>query len=108
MKRRGIVYLPTATRDLREIAGWIADRTSNSFAVHYVERIQERIETLSHGGERGTLRNDVRPGLRVIGIMKSVTLAFFIEEDAVMIARVLYGGRNWQQDLSSSDVPEES
>jgi len=101
MRRREIVYLPTANADLREIAAWMADRTSVAFAVEYVERIQQRIETLSYGSERGTLRGDVRPGLRAIGLMKSVTLAFFVEEDAVVIVRVLYGGQDWQSELSA-------
>ena len=103
MQRRQIIYLPTATDDLREIAAWIADRTSSDFAVDYVERIQQRIETLSYGSERGTLREDIRPGLRAIGLMKSVTLAFFVENDAVMIVRVLYGGQNWQEDMSNGE-----
>lgn len=103
MRQRAIIYLPRANRDSRAIAVWIAEKTSDSFAAAYAERIVERIESLAYGGELGTLRDDVRPGLRVIGLMKSVTVAFFVEDDAVMVARIFYGGQNWQTDLTAEE-----
>ncbi len=45
-------------------------------------------------GERGTRRDDIRPGMRVVGFKRRVTIAFHVEADTVVIERILYGGRN--------------
>lgn len=44
--------------------------------------------------ERGTLRNDLRPGVRTIRFEQRVTIAFQVEANRVTILRVLYGGRD--------------
>lgn len=43
--------------------------------------------------ERGRRRDDLRPGLRIIGFERRVTIAFHISSGAVIIDRILYGGR---------------
>jgi len=45
-------------------------------------------------GERGTKRDDIRPGLRIIGFERRVTIAFHIAPGMVTIDRILYGGRD--------------
>src|SRR5436190_768425 len=44
--------------------------------------------------ERGARRDDLRPGLRVVGVARRVTIAFHISDNVVTIDRVLYGGRD--------------
>ena len=44
--------------------------------------------------ERGAQRDDLRPGLRVIGFERRVTIAFHITSETVVIDRVFYGGRD--------------
>ncbi|WP_248306925.1 hypothetical protein [Bosea sp. AAP35] len=46
---------------------------------------------------RGTARNDLAPGLRIIGLEARVTIAFRIDDTAVIIERVLYGGRDLER-----------
>jgi toxin ParE1/3/4 len=43
--------------------------------------------------ERGTLRDDLRPGLRTIGFEHRVAIAFRVSTDTVAVLRILYGGR---------------
>lgn len=45
---------------------------------------------------RGHHRNDIRPGLRIVGFERRVTIAFCVDESAVTILRVFYGGRDWE------------
>jgi toxin ParE1/3/4 len=45
-------------------------------------------------GERGTRRDDLQPGLRIVGFERRVTIAFHVEPGTVTIDRVLYGGRD--------------
>ncbi|MDZ4366104.1 MAG: type II toxin-antitoxin system RelE/ParE family toxin [Afipia sp.] len=43
--------------------------------------------------ERGTRRDDLSPGLRIVGFERRVTIAFVVEEDEVIVLNILYGGR---------------
>jgi toxin ParE1/3/4 len=49
--------------------------------------------------ERGRRRDDLRPGLRIIGFGRRVTIAFHVTGDRITIDRVLYGGRDLTQVL---------
>ena len=44
--------------------------------------------------ERGMRRDDLFPGLRVVGFERRVTLAFHVGADTVTFLRILYGGRD--------------
>jgi len=44
--------------------------------------------------ERGTARDDLRPGLRTTTYRRRVTIAFHITATQVVIDRILYGGRD--------------
>jgi toxin ParE1/3/4 len=45
------------------------------------------------------LRDDIRPGLRVVGFERRVTIAFAVGEAGVTIVRVFYGGQDWEEAL---------
>lgn len=53
--------------------------------------------------ERGTLRDDLRPSLRVIGFERRAAIAFRVSAETVAILRILYGGRNLEGALPSAD-----
>jgi toxin ParE1/3/4 len=44
--------------------------------------------------ERGTRRDDVRPGLRGIGFGRRIPIAFHITAGTIVVDRILYGGRS--------------
>lgn len=68
-------------------------------ANRYDERLRAFCERLEYGSERGTQRNEVLPGLRVIGFERNASVAFVVEADQVVILRVFYGGANWEREL---------
>lgn len=49
---------------------------------------------LSDFPERGSRRDDLNAGLRIIGFRRRVDVAFIVFHDRVEIVRVLYGGRD--------------
>jgi toxin ParE1/3/4 len=49
--------------------------------------------------ERGHRRDDVSPGLRIVGFERRVTIAFVADENQVTILRLFYGGQNWEDKL---------
>jgi plasmid stabilization system protein ParE len=63
-------------------------------ALAYVERIVTYCEGLSDLPHRGSRRDDLWPGLRVIGFEKRVTIGFHVSGMTVNIDRILYGGRD--------------
>lgn len=97
MRRRTIRYSTTAIEDLRRIAALLSRVASLDVSRRFVARIRQRIRTLEYGAERGTIRNAQR-GIRMIGILPTVSVAFLVTEDAVAINRILYNGENWTSD----------
>lgn len=100
MKRRHVVFLPEAQADLLWIYDAVAHASGNLTAIRYIERIERFCLGLDYASERGTRRDDVRPGLRIVGFERRLTVAFAISDDQVVILRVFYGGANWEDDLA--------
>ncbi|WP_120632608.1 type II toxin-antitoxin system RelE/ParE family toxin [Ruegeria sp. EL01] len=96
MKDRSVVFSPEAGTDLAELYDWIADAASPKVAIGYLERVEAFCKRLSIGSERGHLRSDIRPGLRIIGFERRLTIAFTVGTDRVTILRIFAGGRNWE------------
>jgi plasmid stabilization system protein ParE len=44
--------------------------------------------------QRGTTRDDIRPGPRTVGFERRVTIAFTVVGDDLIILRILYAGRS--------------
>lgn len=98
MKRRRLSHAPAAGDDPGWIYDTIAEVASPAVASGYERRIRDACQRPELGAERGTLHDDLRPGLRTIGFDRRVTVAFVVEEDRVVILRIFDGGRDWAQD----------
>ena len=96
MKTYEVVLSPEAQDDLLAIYDWVAERASPAVALCYVERLEAHLCGFAHSAERGHLRNDVRPGLRISGFERRVTIAFAVDGDRAVILRLAYGGRDWE------------
>lgn len=73
---------------------YIAERSGEGRAEGCIDRIQKYCNSLGTLPLRGTRRDDLVEGLRVTGFERRVAIAFQIKDDQVIIARVLYGGRD--------------
>ncbi|MEO1724953.1 MAG: type II toxin-antitoxin system RelE/ParE family toxin [Pseudomonadota bacterium] len=96
MRSRIVDYSPEARDDLLSLFDWIAVAASPQSALSYLERLEAFCERLERASERGHRRDDIYPGLRIIGFERRVTIAFTVEPDRVTIQRVFYGGRDWE------------
>lgn len=76
---------------------WIVVAAHPKTALNYIEQIEAFCQGMSTGSERGTRRDDIRPGLRIVTFKKRVTIAFDVEETRVVILRLFYAGRNWEE-----------
>jgi toxin ParE1/3/4 len=91
---RRVVIGRRALEDLREIGVWIAARASAAVAGRYLNRLRSYCERFDAFSERGTRRDDLKPGVRTIGFERRVTVVFAVFETEVVILRLLYGGRD--------------
>ena len=92
--KRDIVFAPEAEADLNELYAYIADKSGAERANGYINRIVTSCEGLATFPERGELRDELRPGLRVMGFERRVSIAFHVTPDRVIIDRIFYGGRD--------------
>ena len=53
-------------------------------------------ESLCTFPHRGTMRDDIRPGLRITHYKKRTVIAFDVEADQVAILGVFYGGQDYE------------
>jgi toxin ParE1/3/4 len=92
--RHSVVFSPEARDDLFELYDFIAQRDGAARALGFVERIEVYCLGLADFPKRGSPRDAVRPGLRVVGFGRRTTVAFHVAAKIVTIDRVLYGGRD--------------
>jgi len=100
---RRVVFAPEALADLDDIFAWIADAASVAVAQSYVERIRVYCQGFAMFLERGTLRGDLRRGLRTIGYQRRLTIAFVVDGDEVVFVRFANRGRDIGTLFTSED-----
>jgi len=98
-----VVFSEGAQTDVDDLFEWIADHADVTTAQRYIRRIETYCAGFTTFSERGTLRPDLRPGLRIIGFERRVTIAFTIKGEDVVILRVLYAGRSVELAFSDDD-----
>lgn len=91
MIRRAVVFSPEAQGDLKALYDSIASTASEEVAMAYLARFNAYLA----GFDLASIRPDIRPGLRIIGFERRITIAFSVEEREVTIQRIIYGGQDW-------------
>ncbi len=86
-------FSPEALGDLIDLYDYIAARDGAARAIAYIDRIEECCRSLSTFPDRGARRDDLRPGLRILGFERRAVIALRISGQTVTILRILYGGR---------------
>ena len=91
-----VVFAPEAETQLLDLYFHIENAASPDVAANYTEAIIKQCESLKTFPMRGVQRDDIRPGLRVFGFRKRVSIAFEVFGDVVTILGVFYGGQNYE------------
>jgi toxin ParE1/3/4 len=94
-----VVYAPEAEAQLLALYFHIAAAASPEIAARYTGAIVEQCESLKAFPMRGARRDDIRPGLRVFGFRRRVSITFEITDEVVTILGIFYGGQNFQAAL---------
>jgi toxin ParE1/3/4 len=93
-----VIVSPLAKAHLEALENYIAQAASARIAANYVDEILQYCASLKTFPHRGARRDDIRPGVRIIGFRRRVTIAFEVT-DSINILGVFYGGRNIEIDL---------
>jgi len=88
-----VTFDPGALDDLEGIEEYLAARFYPRNAEKYIQRIMTACKTIGIAPHQGSLRNDIRPGVRSVGFEKRVTITFEIKADSVLILGIFYAGR---------------
>ena len=96
-------WAPEARDQLDELEDRIAGKASTGVAARYVDSIVNYCEGLRTFPQRGTSRDDLRPGLRTLGYRRRVTILFEVAGDVVTVLGVYYGGRDYEADLRGDE-----
>jgi toxin ParE1/3/4 len=93
LKTWAVAFQPEAQNDLDTIERLIAARDTPEAAAAYIERVITFCETLRHFPERGAARDDLGPGVRLIGFEKRISIVVRLRNDEVRVVRVFYAGQ---------------
>jgi len=98
-----VVIAPFAKKQLDALYDYIAEASTDDIAERYIEGIAAYCEGLSIFPLRGTMRNDLRAGLRITNYRKRVAIAFEVKESQVTILSIHYGGQDYESLLMEDD-----
>jgi plasmid stabilization system protein ParE len=91
-----IMYAPEAEAQLVALYFYIAAAASPAIAANYTDAIVQQCESLKTFPKRGAQRDDIRPGMRVFGFRRRVSIAFEITDSVVTILGIFYGGQKFE------------
>lgn len=99
MKRYVVRLTPDAETDLFNIYRYILEASaSEAVALGYLDRINAFLSSFQTFPQRGSLRSEIREGLRIIGFERSASIAFLVEEESVIILRIAHHGQSLEWD----------
>jgi plasmid stabilization system protein ParE len=96
-----VVFTPEAKDQLVALYLYIVAAASPEIADKYTSAVVTYREGLRDMPQRGTQRNDVRPGLRITNYKKRTVIAFAVDARQVSILGVFYGGQDYESALQS-------
>lgn len=103
MKRFRVLFAPQARDDLDALFAYIAEHAGRNTARRFVGELRAYCLGFELAPERGRRRDDLVPGLRLVGYRRRATIAFPTTSDEVVILRILARGRDVDGLVSTDD-----
>ena len=91
-----IIVTPEARDQLDAIYDYITYAAAPDIARQFTDGIINRLAMLADYPRTGSPRDDVRLGLRTLAYRRRVTIAFMVEEAAVVVIGFYYGGQDFE------------
>jgi toxin ParE1/3/4 len=102
-----VIISANAEADLIAIFDYISARAGANIAGRFTDRIEAYVQGFADTPERGTKRDELRPGLRTVGFRRRATILFEVDraKQRVVIHGVYYAGRSFDN-LTEDDFGE--
>ncbi|MDQ6437112.1 type II toxin-antitoxin system RelE/ParE family toxin [Mesorhizobium sp. LHD-90] len=94
-----VTLSPEAIGDFQALYDYLSPLAGERTAAAYVGKLYAYCMDLRTFPQRGMRRDDLRPGLRIVGYRRKASIAFRVDGDVVTIVRVFHGG----QDIAFED-----
>jgi toxin ParE1/3/4 len=92
-----IVVTPEARDHIDQLYRYVATAAQDAdIALRFTGGLLDHLATLAEFPQRGTPREDIRPGLRTIPWKRRATIAYVVEELDKIIVGVFYAGRDME------------
>jgi toxin ParE1/3/4 len=91
-----VIFTPLAARQVESLHEYISTHSSEKRADDYVGRIVTFCQRLTAFPLRGTRRDDLLPGLRVIGFERRASIVFVVTDSAILVEGIFYAGREFE------------
>ena len=90
-------FHPLVEQDLETIVRWIIDHAGSAAANQRLAEVEQTIVGLAQMPHRGSIRDEIAPGLRAIPAGRKAVIAFMVDDTAkeIFIQAVSYGGADW-------------
>lgn len=97
------VFTPEAEQHLIDLYRYIAASGYPEAAAQFTDSIVGFCEDIAALPLYGKARDDIRPGLRVIGYRRRVVIAFVVQGEVVVVVGIFYGGRDYETVLAEPE-----
>jgi toxin ParE1/3/4 len=97
-----VTFSNDAEADLIALHDFIFDNSGMVRADRYIGRIYDVCHSLAMFPERGQPRGDLSAGLRTIPFERRALIAYKVDGARVVIARIFYAGRDYENELAES------
>ncbi len=96
-----VIFSPESQDQIAELYRYIEAAGSPQTALAYTDALVDFCEGMAVFPERGTPREDIRPGLRTTNYRGSAIIAYVIWGNVVHILGIYYGGQDYESLLLS-------
>ena len=92
-----IRFHPAVADDLDAILRWIVDYAGPKAGVRKLAEIEAAISELKETPHKGSLRDEIAPGLRAIPAGRKAVIVFTVDDDTheIFVHAVSYAGADW-------------
>lgn len=94
-----VSFSARAERQLDELFELIASESGLRRAEKFVGSIVTYCLGFDTFPERGKGRDDIRPGMRIVGFRRLASIVFTVDGDNVVFLAIYYGGQDFEADL---------
>jgi toxin ParE1/3/4 len=98
-----IVFSPEAEQQLDHLFHVIARESGRKRAETFIGSIVTYCFGFDTFPHRGSLRDDIRPGVRIVGFRRRVSIAFTVEGNIVSFLGIFYGGQDFEAALREKE-----